>query len=115
MLTLNTAHNRLAPMVLTQGRSIVVVAIDVVLVGHNYKWLLLWLERHKRFLTNAMLLSLLLSLAANAAGISDLLIISALPVDNALDRRWHFLQRTSTLSRTAEVLQTSSNFQHTVS
>ena len=109
MLTLNTAHNRLAPMVLTQGRSIVVVAINVVLVGHNYKWLLLWLERHKNFLTNAMLLSLLLSLASNAAGIPDLLIVSALPVDNALDRRWHFLQQTGTLSSAAKVLQTSSN------
>ena len=115
MLTLNTAHDRLAPMVLTQGRSIVVVAIDVVLVGHNHKWLLLWLERHNLFLTNAMLFSLPLSLAANAAGITDLLIVIALLVDNVLGRRWHFLQTTSTLSRTPEVLQTSSNSQHTVS
>ena len=62
-----------------------------------------------------MLLSLPLPLAANAAGITDLLIDGALLAENVLDRRWHCLQRTSTLSRTAEVLQTSSNFQHTVS
>ena len=62
-----------------------------------------------------MLPSLPLSLAANAAGITDLLIDGALLAENVLDRRWHFLQRTSTLSRTAEVIQTSSNFQHTVS
>ena len=97
MLTLNTAHDRLATMVLTQGRSIVVVAIDVLLVGHNYKWLLLWLERHKFFLTNVMLFSLPLSLAADAAGIADLLIVIALLVDNVLGRRWHFLRTTSTL------------------
>ena len=93
MLTLNTAHDRLAPMVLTQGRSIVVVAIDVVLVGHNYKWLLLWLERHNFFLINAMLFSLLLSLVAHAAGIAESLIVSALLVDDELVRRWHFLQQ----------------------
>ena len=62
-----------------------------------------------------MLLSLPLSLAANAAGIADLLNVIALLCDNVLGRRWHFLQTTSTLSRTAEVLQTSSNSQHTVS
>ena len=56
-----------------------------------------------------MLFSLLLSLAANAAVIADLLIVSALPVDNVLDRRWHSLQQTGTLSSAAEVLQTSSN------
>ena len=93
MLTLNTAHDRLAPMVLTQGRSIVVVAIDVVLVGHNYNWLLLWLERHKYFLINAMLFSLLLLLAAYAAGIAESLIVNALLVDNVLIRRWHFFQQ----------------------
>ena len=93
MLTLNTAHDRLAPMVLTQGRSIVVVAIDVVLVRHNYNWLLLWLERHKFFLINAMLFSLLLLLAAYAAGIAESLIVNALLVDNVLIRRWHFFQQ----------------------
>ena len=70
----------------------------MVLVGHNYKWLLLWLERHNFFLTNAMLFSLPLSLAANAAGIANLLIVIALLGDNVLGRRWHFLQTTSTLS-----------------
>jgi len=73
------------------------------------------LERHIFFLINAMLLSLPLSLAANAAGIADLLIVIVLLGDNVFGRRWHFLQTTSTLSRTAEVLQTSSNSQHTVS
>ena len=40
-----------------------------------------------------MLLSLPLSLAANAAGIADLLNVSALLVDKVLVRRWHFLQQ----------------------
>ena len=39
-----------------------------------------------------MLLSLPLSLAANAAGIDDLLNVSALLVDKVLVRQWHFLQ-----------------------
>ena len=64
----------------------------MVLVGHNYNWLLLWLERHNFFLTNAMLFSLPLSLAAHAAGIADLLIVIALLVDNVLGRRWHSVQ-----------------------
>ena len=59
-----------------------------------------------------MLFSLPYWLAANAAGIADSLIVIALLGDNVLGRRWHFLQTTSTLSRTAEVLQTSSNSQH---
>ena len=50
------------------------------------------LERHKFFLLNNKLFSLLLSLAANAAGIADLLNVSALLVNNVLDRRWHSLQ-----------------------
>ena len=62
-----------------------------------------------------MLPSLPLSLAANAAGIADLLNVSALLVNNVLDRRWHSLQQTGTLSSTAEVLQTSSNSWHIVS
>ena len=62
-----------------------------------------------------MLLSLPLSLAANAAGIADLLNIIALLCDNVLGRRWHFLHTTGTLSSTAKVLQTSSNSQHIVS
>ena len=37
-----------------------------------------------------MLLSLPLSLAANAAGIANLLNVSALLDDNVLIRRWHF-------------------------
>ena len=56
-----------------------------------------------------MLPSLPLSLAANAAGITDLLIDGALLAENVLDRRWHFLQQTGTLSSAAKVLQTSSN------
>jgi hypothetical protein len=73
------------------------------------------LERHNFFLINAMLLSLPLSLAANAAGIADLLNVIALLCDNVLGRRWHFLHTTGSLSSAAEVLQTSSNSQHTVS
>ena len=61
--------------------------------GHNYNWLLLWLERHNFFLTNTMLFSLPLSLAAHAAGIADLLIVIALLVDNVLGRRWHFYKQ----------------------
>ena len=56
-----------------------------------------------------MLLSLPLSLAANAAGIADLLNVIALLCDNVLGRRWHFLHTTGSLSSAAEVLQTSSN------
>ena len=62
-----------------------------------------------------MLLSLPLSLAANAAGIADLLNVIALLCDNVLGRRWHLLHTTGSLSSAAEVLQTSSNSQHTVS
>ena len=62
-----------------------------------------------------MLLSLPLSLAANAAGIADLLNVIALLCDNVLGRRLHFLHTTGSLSSAAEVLQTSSNSQHTVS
>ena len=86
-----------------------------MLVEHAYKWIGVGFERHNIFLISTMLLSLPLSLAANAAGIADSLIVIALLGDNVLGRRWHFLQTTSTLSRTTEVLQTSSNSQHTVS
>ena len=58
-----------------------------------YNWLLLRLGASHFFLINAMLLSLPLSLAANAAGIADLLNVSALLVDKVLVRRWHFLQQ----------------------
>jgi hypothetical protein len=48
------------------------------------------LERHNFVLINAMLLSLLRSLAAHAAGVAEPLIASALLVDDLLIRRWHF-------------------------
>ena len=62
-----------------------------------------------------MLLSLPLSLAANAAGIADLLNVIALLCDNVLGRRWHFLHTTGSLSSAAEVLQTSSNSRRFIS
>ena len=51
------------------------------------------LRRDNFILTNAMLFSLPLSLAAHAAGIADLLIVIALLVDNVLGRRWHFYKQ----------------------
>ena len=62
-----------------------------------------------------MLLSLPLSLAANAAGIANLLNFSALLVDNVLVRRWHFYNTTGILSSAAEVLCSPSNSQHIIS
>ena len=78
-------------------------------------WWSFGFERHNIFLINNMLFSLPYWLAANAAGIADSLIVTALLGDNVLGRRWHLLHTTGSLSSAAEVLQTSSNSQHTVS
>ena len=59
-----------------------VLSAVVVMESCNYNWLLLWFGASQFPPLNAMLFSLLLSLAANAAGIADSLIVSALLVDN---------------------------------
>ena len=61
--------------------------------SRSYNWLLLRLGASHFFLLNAMLLSLPLSLAANAAGIADLLIVSALIIDKVLVCWWLFFQQ----------------------
>ena len=57
------------------------------------------LRRHNFILINAMLLSLLRSLAAYATGVAEPLIASALLVDDVLIRRWHFFLQEQALSR----------------